>query len=169
MIRSRWTAAKAPRRHDQSRHSRSARRLRRRARSRRRRARRPGSTPRRATAPRTGSRRTGRSPEATAGSRRTAARVTPRRDLLEQLQPFPAKPYSKSVKPVTLPPGRARLSTKPAPTGSTACANTIGTVRVACSNAATAAALLARMTSGASATSSAAYLRMPSALPRAQR
>ena len=40
------------------------------------------------------------------------------------------------MKPVALPPGRARLSTKPAPTGSGTCANTIGTVRVACSNGA---------------------------------
>ena len=39
------------------------------------------------------------------------------------------------MKPVALPPGRARLSTKPAPTGSGTIANTIGTVRVACSNA----------------------------------
>ena len=38
------------------------------------------------------------------------------------------------MKPVTLPPGRARLSTKPAPTGSATIVNTIGTVRVACSN-----------------------------------
>ena len=38
------------------------------------------------------------------------------------------------MKPVALPPGRARLSTKPAPTGSATTANTIGTVRVACSN-----------------------------------
>ena len=37
---------------------------------------------------------------------------------------------------MTLPPGRAKLSTKPAPTGSRTIANTIGTVRVACSNAA---------------------------------
>ena len=29
-------------------------------------------------------------PAAMAGSRRTAARVTPRRDLFEQFQPFPA-------------------------------------------------------------------------------
>ena len=40
------------------------------------------------------------------------------------------------MKPVALPPGRARLSTKPAPTGSATIANTIGTVRVACSNGA---------------------------------
>ena len=31
---------------------------------------------------------------------------------------FPLKPYSNPIKPVALPPGRARLSTKPAPTGS---------------------------------------------------
>src|SRR5262249_2626073 len=31
---------------------------------------------------------------------------------------FALMPYSYRVKPVTLPPGRARLSTKPAPTGS---------------------------------------------------
>jgi hypothetical protein len=30
-----------------------------------------------------------------------------------------------------MPPGRAKLSTEPAPTGSTACANTIGTARLA--------------------------------------
>ena len=45
--------------------------------------------------------------------------------------------YSKIMKPVALPPGRARLSTKPAPTGSATIGNTIGTVRVACSNGAT--------------------------------
>ena len=78
-------------------------------------------------------------------------------------------PYSNAMKPVALPPGRARLSTKPAPTGSATCANTIGTVRVACSNGATVALPLARMTSGASATNSAAYLRMRSASPAPQR
>jgi hypothetical protein len=36
------------------------------------------------------------------------------------------------MKPVTLPPGRARLSTKPAATGSPMTGNTIGMVRVAC-------------------------------------
>ena len=36
---------------------------------------------------------------------------------------------------MTLPPGRARLSTNPAPTGSATCTNTVGTVRVACRNA----------------------------------
>ena len=37
------------------------------------------------------------------------------------------------MNPVALPPGFARLATKPAPTGSTVITNTIGTVRVACS------------------------------------
>ena len=62
-----------------------------------------------------------------------------RRDLLEQLQPFTAEAVLELVKPVVLPPGRARLSTKPAPTGSGTFANTIGTVRVACSNGASGA------------------------------
>ena len=77
--------------------------------------------------------------------------------------------YSNKVNPVALPPGRARLSTKPAPTGSTACANTIGTVRVAACNAATVGLDVARRTSGESAISSAAYLRYRSASPEAQR
>ena len=38
------------------------------------------------------------------------------------------------MKPVALPPGCARLSTKPAPTGSTVDVNTMGTLLVACSN-----------------------------------
>jgi hypothetical protein len=38
---------------------------------------------------------------------------------------------------VILPPGRAKVSTKPLLTGSTTVTNTIGTVRVACCNAAT--------------------------------
>jgi len=55
------------------------------------------------------------------------------RSLLEQLQPFFApKPYSYAAKPVMLPPGRAKLSTKArADWGRGTPANTIGTVRVA--------------------------------------
>ena len=74
-----------------------------------------------------------------------------RRDLLEQLQPFCRHAISRAAKPVALPPGRDRLSTKPAPTGSATAAKTIGTVRVASNSADTAALPLARMTSGASA------------------
>ena len=69
-------------------------------------------------------------------------------------------PNSKFMKPVALPPGRARLSTKPLPTGSVAIGNTIGTVRVICSNCPTVEPPEARMTSGASATNSAACRRM---------
>ena len=78
-------------------------------------------------------------PAVMAGSRRTAARVTPGAISLSSSSHFPLKPYSNWIKPVALPPGRARLSTKPAPTGSATFTNTIGTVRVACSNGATAA------------------------------
>ena len=77
--------------------------------------------------------------------------------------------YSTVMKPVALPPGRARLSTKPAPTGSAATGNTIGTVRVACSIAPTVEVPWARMTSGASAANSTACLRISAALVVAQR
>jgi hypothetical protein len=60
-----------------------------------------------------------------------------------------------------LPPGRARLATKPAPTGSVACTKTIDTVRVASSNGPAVALPTVKMTSGESETNSAAYLRMP--------
>ena len=55
--------------------------------------------------------------------------------------------------------GRATLTTNPAPTGSVTFVNTIGKLRVARCNCAKAAGPLTRMTSGASATNSAAYLR----------
>jgi hypothetical protein len=43
--------------------------------------------------------------------------------------------YSTERNPVVLPPCRAKLSTKPAPTGSAAYVNTMGTMRVVCNNA----------------------------------
>ena len=80
---------------------------------------------------------------------------------------LPLSPYSNRLNPVRLPPGRARLSTYPAPTGSITVTNTIGTVRVVCCNALVATLAEARMTSGASATSSAAYLRvLPASVPQ---
>src|SRR5215831_19064275 len=82
---------------------------------------------------------------------------------------FPPRPYSKMVNPVALRPGRARLSTKPLATGSTTCANTIGTLRVACSSAAVTGVPVARMASGASATNSTAYFRKRSRSPAPQR
>src|SRR5262245_25499565 len=63
----------------------------------------------------------------------------------------------------------AARATKPAATGSETTGNTIGTVRVACSNGPTVEAPWARMTSGATATSSAACLRTSAALAAAHR
>ena len=102
-------------------------------------------------------------------SRRTAARVTPGAICLSSSSHFPLMLYSNEVKPVALPPGRAKLSTKPAATGSETTGNTIGTVRVACSSGPTVEAPWAKMTSGASATNSAACLRISPALAVAQR
>jgi len=52
------------------------------------------------------------------------------------------------VKPVTLPPGRARLAAKFSPTGSDRETKTIGIVRVSARRALTERVLLARSTSG---------------------
>jgi hypothetical protein len=73
------------------------------------------------------------------------------------------------MKPVALPPGWARLSTMPAPTGSATAANTIGKVRLICCNAVTARVPLAKIVFGASATNSAAYFALRSALSSLQR
>jgi len=63
------------------------------------------------------------------------------------------------MKPVMLPPGRAKLSTMPAPTGSATCANTIGTVCVSCLTAVAPWVPVTRMISGVSASNSAALAR----------
>src|SRR5262245_47773828 len=76
---------------------------------------------------------------------------------------------SKDANPVALVPGRDRLSTQPPPTGSIVPTNTIGTVGLACWNAPTIEPLLAKTTSGESATNSAAYLRKRSRSPAPQR
>src|SRR5262249_52986439 len=55
---------------------------------------------------------------------------------------------STLMNPVTLPPGRARLATKPSPTGSPTSANTIGIVRVCRYTAAVAGVVHAKITSG---------------------
>src|SRR5262249_40315908 len=65
-------------------------------------------------------------PTEMAGSRMTAARVTCGAICLSSSSHLPLKLYSQFMKPVMLPPGRDRLSTKPAPTGSATPANTIG-------------------------------------------
>ena len=81
---------------------------------------------------------------------------------------FDEVPNSKSLKPVILPPGRARLSTSPLPTGSMIWTNTTGMVRVACRSAATTGVLLPTITSGLSATNSATCIamRLASAAPK---
>src|SRR5262249_46249753 len=104
-----------------------------------------------------------------AGSRMTATRVMLGAICLRSSSHLPPKLYSCVENPVALPPGRARLSTKPAATGSATAANTIGTARVVSSNGATAATPFTRMTSGASATNSAACLRISAGLLVAQR
>ena len=73
--------------------------------------------PRRATAPRWIAANC-RSQAVWQASRRTAARVTPGATSLSSSSHFAADAVFERVKPVALPPGRARLSTKPAPTGS---------------------------------------------------
>src|SRR6478672_11570790 len=52
------------------------------------------------------------------GSRMTAARVTSDAICLSNSIHFSLREYSYCKNPVALPPGRAKLSTKPAPTGS---------------------------------------------------
>ena len=59
-----------------------------------------------------------------------ATRTMPGAISLSTSSNFPATESSKRVKPVALPPGRAKLATKPWPTGSETCTNMIGTVRV---------------------------------------
>ena len=72
-------------------------------------------------------------------------------------------------RPVTLPPGRAKLATRPLPTGSPAVANTIGITDVACFAARTVGVLCVRITSTFSRTNSAAISEKRSLRPSAQR
>src|SRR5262249_52831711 len=99
--------------------------------------------------------------------RRTPPRVTFGAIRLSSSSHFALMPNSYRAKPVTLPPGRTKLSTKPAPTGSTTNTNTTGTERVMGWSAAILGKPEARMASGVSATNSSAYLRKSSALPPA--
>src|SRR6516162_7954036 len=68
-------------------------------------------------------------PPGPAAFRVTAARVTRGAISFNSSNHFALMAYSNKVNPVTWPPGCARLSTRPAPTGSTAFTNTIGTLR----------------------------------------
>jgi hypothetical protein len=65
----------------------------------------------------------------------------------------------KLVKPVSLPPGRARSGTKSCPTGSVTYTNTIGSVRLTGSSPATTGVATARIRSGARRTSRSVWAR----------
>src|SRR5215472_1155248 len=87
----------------------------------------------------------------------------PRRDLFQQLQPFPAHAVFEDHEPGDIAAWpRSSVSTKPAPTGSETPANTMGEVRVRRRNASTANVPLARMMSGPNASNSLAYVRSSS-------
>ena len=75
---------------------------------------------------------------------------------------LPAIGASLTATPVALPPGRERLATKPLPTGSLTFVKTIGIVRVSASRAASTGPPTLMMTSGFSATSSLALVRIRS-------
>ena len=81
---------------------------------------------------------------------------------------LPARSVDCIDRPVTLPPGRARLATRPLPTGSSTSAKTIGTTDDA-RFAATAAFPPVTMTSTLSRTNSAAISAKRSVRPSAQR
>ncbi len=67
---------------------------------------------------------------------------------------FPAMLASIPRKPVRLPPGRLKLATNPAPTGSATPTNTTGIARLSRCNEATTCGVCAKITSGLRATSS---------------
>ena len=80
---------------------------------------------------------------------------------------FLSAEFGFGAKPVALPPGCARLCTRPMPTGSVTAAKTIQIVRVRFCNANTLGFAIARMTSGASPTNSFAFSRnSSSSLPK---
>ena len=91
---------------------------------------------------------------ADAGLNSIATRSTRGAICLSSSSHLPAIVGSETLKPVTLPPGRAKLATKPLPTGSATIAKTMGMVRVCCSSAAVVGVVCERMRSGCSATSS---------------
>src|SRR5262249_37641814 len=99
-------------------------------------------------------------PAGIVGSQRTAARVTLGAICLRSSSHLPLKLYSNCMKPDAFPPGCDRLSTKPEPTGSWTMVKTIGTVRVSLSRSCVVKLPATRMTSGDSAISSVAYLRV---------
>src|SRR5262245_14438603 len=98
---------------------------------------------------------------------RTAIRVAVGAKACSNSTPLTCSSFSKLDTPVTLAPGRARLVTSPEPTGSAGPIMTIGMVAVARLAARVPGVVSATMTSGFSATSSAARLENRSFLPSA--
>jgi len=82
---------------------------------------------------------------------------------------LPIRSVERIDRPVTLPPGRARLATRPVSTGSPAAPNTIGIAVVARFNAMTVAVPDVTMTSTLSWTNSAAISAIRSGRPAAER
>src|SRR5215813_12147133 len=78
----------------------------------------------------------------------TTTRVTWGAISLRTSRDLPYIENSPVVNPVMLPPGCARLETKPLPTGSVICTKTIGMLRVSCCSGCNTSGLLARITSG---------------------
>ena len=99
----------------------------------------------------------------------TATRATPGAIPLSNSNHLPPNVSSTLVNPVTLPPGRDRLATKPSPTGSETTTNVIGIVRVSLKSAAVTGVVRARITSGCSSTSSFAKVRIWPTSPAAHR
>ena len=77
-------------------------------------------------------------------------------DLAQQVEPLRPSPPARKLAPVTLPPGRFRLATRPSLTGSSPVAKTIGIVAVASLAARAAGKPLAQMTRAGRRTSSTA-------------
>src|SRR5262249_28255585 len=90
-------------------------------------------------------------------------------NLFEQFQPFRSSAVFEQDKTGGMAARLRQAVDVAGADGSTTLVNTIGTVRVACSDGARAALEFVRMTSGASANNSAAYLRIRSASATPQR
>src|SRR6266496_5645255 len=120
------------------------------------------------TAASTGRRKYDPPPAAAWGLNRKETRVTSGTSSLSNSTHFPVIEDSKLVNPETLPPGRAKLATKPSPMGSDIDTNTIGTLRVRPSRVATTGLEWATITSGRNSTSSLANFHISTGSSGAQ-
>ena len=103
------------------------------------------------------------------GCHRAATRERPGSAWLSRSSILGVSSGASDVKPVMLPPGRARLATSPSPTGSDITGTTIGIVRVACWAARACGVAKATMRSTFMRTRSFARLVKRSCLPSADR